>query len=123
MGLLWEIYQQCKISQVRSEASDAARRASETKEDLHLSLRQLENKIDKLSLICRALWSFIQEQRSLTEEQLVERVKQIDLMDGQIDGKVGAKVADCPQCGRKVSSRHCLYCGADLALGSAFDSV
>ncbi|MGB0768101.1 MAG: hypothetical protein ACPGYV_10360, partial [Phycisphaeraceae bacterium] len=42
-------------------------------------LRYLEERVDRLSLICMAMWSLMQDKASLTEEDLIERVKLIDL--------------------------------------------
>jgi hypothetical protein len=55
----------------------------------------------------------------------VERVKEIDLMDGVADGKITHQVCRCGRCDRPMSSRHtrCIYCGSEQLVASAFDSV
>jgi len=102
----------------RTGAARKARRARKTVQDL-------EERIDKLTLICMALWSFLKDQNKLTEETLLERIKEIDLRDGQIDGKVSKDVARCSQCDRVMSPRHtrCIYCGAERLSVTAFDEV
>ena len=72
-----------------------------------------------------AMWSIISEKTGVTEEQLIERVKQIDLMDGAADGKLKRQIAKCSACGRVMSPRHtkCLYCGAEKLQITAFDEV
>ena len=88
-------------------------------------VQEYEERLDKLTLVCMALWSLLKEKTELAEEDLLERVRQIDLMDGKEDGKAKKQVAKCPQCGRTMSPRHgrCLYCGARNLEYSAFDSV
>ncbi|MEE9404864.1 MAG: hypothetical protein V3V20_08220 [Algisphaera sp.] len=88
-------------------------------------VRFLEDRFERLSLVCMAMWSLIQDQTNLTEDDLLERVKTIDLMDGREDGKATTHVSNCKQCNRTMNRRHlkCLYCGADKAAGSAFDRV
>jgi hypothetical protein len=88
-------------------------------------VQQYEERLDRLALVCMALWSLLKEQTDLTEEDLLERVRQIDLTDGKEDGKAKRQIAKCPQCGRTMSPRHgrCLYCGARDLDHSAFDSV
>ena len=82
-------------------------------------------RLDGLALVCVAMWSLLKDKTGLTEEDLLERVRQIDLADGQQDGAARRNVAKCPQCGRSMSSRHkrCLYCGAENLVYTAFDAV
>ncbi|MEM9345405.1 MAG: hypothetical protein AAGB26_02185 [Planctomycetota bacterium] len=88
-------------------------------------LRYLEDRVDRLSLICMAMWSLLQDKTKLTEEDLMERVKLLDLMDGQEDGKATKTVSKCTKCGRAMNPRHkkCIYCGHEKLLSSAFDAL
>ena len=88
-------------------------------------LTATEERLDKLILLCTAMWSLLKEQTHLTEEQLFERVRQLDLADGVQDGKVTQKVAKCEKCGRVMSFRHsrCLYCGAERLVATPFESL
>ena len=90
-----------------------------------ITISTLDERFDKLSLVCLAMWSLLQEKTHLTEEELMERVRAIDLADGVADGKVTRTVRQCTQCGRTMSPRHrkCLYCGAEELKESAFDDV
>ena len=84
-----------------------------------------ERRLDKLTLVCMALWSLLQEKTGLTEEDLLERIRQIDMADGVQDGKAKKQIAKCPSCNRTMSPRHgrCLYCGAEDLTYSAFDAA
>ena len=108
-----------------AEAEGAAGRARKRAGAAERNLRTAEDRLDKLTLVCMAMWELIQETTGLTEEKLLERVKQIDLRDGVADGKVTTKVAQCPKCNRIMSPRHkkCLYCGAAKLKVGAFDSA
>ncbi len=85
----------------------------------------LEDRLDKLSLICWAMWTLIQETTDLSEDDLLARVRDLDLIDGSSDGKVTRQIAKCPKCGRVMSPKHsrCLYCGAQKLILSAFDHL
>jgi len=78
-----------------------------------VSMRELQNQFDRLTLVTMAMWSLLKEKTELTEEDLLKRVEEIDLSDGKIDGKFNPQTSTCPQCGRTLSARHnrCLYCG------------
>ncbi len=108
-----------------SEASVEARSAASKAREAQSVAESQEHRLDKLTLICMAMWSFLSEKTGITEEQLIERVKQIDLMDGVADGKLHRQVAKCSSCGRVMSPRHtkCLYCGAEKLHITAFDEV
>lgn len=88
---------------------------------------EVEDRLDRLQLVCMAMWSLLKERTNLTEEDLLERVRQIDLEDGVEDGKCGGAVGVtiCPNCGRKMSARHrrCLYCGQGNLPAEAFDAT
>ena len=43
----------------------------------------IEDRLDKLLLVTRAMWELIRDQTSLTEEDLLAKVREIDLRDGR----------------------------------------
>jgi len=105
-------------------AGDAARAASSTG-NAKRDVAHLEDRLERLSLVCMAMWSLLQDKTKLTEADLMERVKMIDLMDGVEDGKATRNVQKCHACNRTMSARHrkCLYCGAEKLAQSAFDAI
>ena len=89
-------------------------------------MQYLEDRFERLSLVCMAMWSLLQDKTNLTEQDLLDRVQAIDLMDGQRDAKAAtAGVSRCRKCDRPMAARHlrCIYCGADKPAGSAFDRI
>lgn len=104
-----------------ADAARAATAAGSTRRDV----THLEDRIERLSLVCMAMWSLIQDKTQLTEEDLMERVRLIDLMDGVEDGKAARTIQKCHACRRVMSPRHrkCLYCGAQKLAQSAFDAI
>ena len=88
-------------------------------------VRRLGHRLDKLVLINVAMWTLLKDKIGLTDEELVDRIRQIDMLDGKEDGKLPQEVAECPQCGRRMSARHkrCLYCGAEKLNYTPFDPV
>ncbi len=83
----------------------------------------IQHHVERLLMITEALWAMLKEQHGYTDEDLIERVRQIDLRDGKLDGKVASTgIKTCASCKRPVSGRHtvCLYCGGALG-GDLFD--
>ncbi len=87
-------------------------------------LRHLEIRIDKLVLASSALWSLLKEHTPLTDTDVVLRITELDLRDGQLDGRLSPAVT-CVKCGKKSSRRHdrCLWCGVFHPTDSPFESV
>lgn len=85
----------------------------------------LEDRLERLSLVCMAMWSLLQDKTKLTERDLQERVEMLDLMDGRADGKATRTVRHCHACKRPLNPKHrrCLYCGEPVRSTSAFDAV
>jgi hypothetical protein len=117
---LWHLssmgdYQQPKPQPMETRTPDDASRDPSGTED----------RLERLALICMAMWSLIQSKTDLTEEDLLQRVQEIDLMDGNADGKITRQVVRCGSCNRPMSSRHtrCIYCGSDHLAASVFDTV
>ena len=93
--------------------------------DAQSGVRDLENRLDRLTLICQALWELLKERGELTEEDLAVKVREIDLRDGRADGKIAKQIKRCPKCDRVMSPRHqkCMYCGAVNLQITPFDTA
>ena len=113
-----EVTMQPDVTEVITEA----RKATRSLQDFEMRLGE---NFDRLTLICRALWELMREQNNLTEEDLLKKVKEIDLLDGVLDKKLRNPPKKCSKCGRAVSKRHmrCIYCGAESLMDTAFDSI
>ena len=98
---------------------------SATARDAQSKAVHLENRLDKLTLICQALWELLKERGELTEEDLAAKVREIDLRDGVADGKISKQIKRCPKCDRVMSQRHekCMYCGAVNLQVTPFDTA
>ena len=92
--------------QEANRAKHAAQRATQ-------QIKLLEANLAKSLMICEALWELMAEKTGLTEDDLYNKLHEVDMRDGVLDGKNQRRVTECPACGRKVSGRHttCLYCG------------
>jgi len=78
-------------------------------------LQRLKQRLEKMTLVCRALWSFLQEHHQITEEDLARR----------IDSLSDSKGSTCEKCGRIITKTHrkCLYCGTDAPNAGVLDSL
>lgn len=113
--MLWEIYQQGRIAEARGRADAAAEQSRGVKSALH----ELERRTDRLALTTMAIWQLMSEKMGVTEADLEDKIREIDLSDGKLDGRVRVETNTCASCNRRLSKRHtkCMYCGADASQG------
>ena len=106
---LWKRYQFRVDEEMYKERLESRR----TADQLHEDYAHLEQRVERLTLICRAMWELLGKTNNWDDEKLFDRVKEIDARDGEIDGKIGADMIKCPRCGHPVNTRHprCVYCG------------
>lgn len=119
--LFWELHQQRRIGEIQSDARNAEGKAR----DLGYQVNVLQQSIEKLALVNAAMWSLLQEKAHLKDEDLANRMQQIDMMDGVADGRISPQKAMlCAKCQRTLSRTHerCMYCGAyNPGAKNAFD--
>ena len=124
---VWEMYQMSAITNAARHAQSAERTANAVDRrtrPLEHDVRRLESRIDGLALGCQSLWELLCETTTLTQDDIVERMQEIDLRDGKLDGRLRATIVECGKCNRPVNSRrpNCMYCGEQMgAAGQIFD--
>ena len=87
-------------------------------------LGEIDERIDRLSLLCEAMWSLLAERTDLTEDDLARRILELDGTDGQHDLRRRRTSRPCP-CGAQVppTTLSCQYCGEPVAVDTPFDVV
>jgi hypothetical protein len=103
-----------QAAQASTEAAAAKREVSE-----------LQDQLERMKLVCAAVWEILKEKHGLTEEYLVERVAMLDAKDGVADGKFSRAPKKCVKCGRTVTDKQpkCIYCGTEQPFESVFQSL
>ncbi len=110
--MLWDLYQQYQIRQLDAKI-DRAHGAVSSDDVARDAVFRLEEKLDRLALISRAMFELLQESGGLSEDKLNAKVIEIDLRDGQKDGKLTPQPKRCPKCEAMMSPKfgRCLFCG------------
>jgi hypothetical protein len=100
-------------SHAGSKAAGDAARAKSQAARTERQLRVLEANLAKSMMINEAIWEIIRDKHGLTEKDLHDKLYEVDMRDGVLDGKNQRKAVDCPNCSHAVSPRHpaCIYCG------------
>lgn len=90
--------------------------AASIAERSHVDIKELERRVEKLTLATNAVWELLRETPGFTDEQLTTKMREIDSRDGKMDGKIAPAVLECPSCHKKntLRRRTCLYCETEL---------
>ncbi len=109
---IFNLAQWFAISDVRRTAHAAGRSGRTARDATH----HLEARLERLALGTIAVWELLRETTELTDDDLRQRITEIDLRDGALDGRSRPTRRSCVACGRENSARRtrCLYCGHDL---------
>lgn len=122
---LWNLHQSRRIGDLERQIAERRHDPAAKADELTEFSVVLQDRIDKLLLINMAMWSILEEKLGITEADLAQRVQDIDLRDGTLDGRPPQAAAVCKACNRPISRRHqrCLYCGGQTGAGSPFAGV
>ncbi len=109
MAAIFNLSQHFRMAEARTQAMNAKSEAESARRDVD----DLHRQVDTLTLTCQALFETLRDHFGLPEEMLLAKLEEIDLRDGVADGKITRQPVNCPNCGRRSSSRrrNCLYCG------------
>jgi len=106
MSTFWPLRGEIDGGTIRAETDAAAASARQSADELELRL-------ERAMLANEAMWSLLREKLNLTDVDLAQRINEIDLSDGTLDGKVRKSAVSCPRCQRAIARRFnkCMYCG------------
>jgi hypothetical protein len=112
MSFFWEVYQQGQISEAKTDAIEAKQQAVQYSD----RVRALEAQVNHMALACQALWELLRERTGVSEQELLAKMKEVDLRDGAQDGRMTPVLTHCPKCGKPSNSKSttCMYCGATI---------
>ncbi len=68
-------------------AADAAQAKGQAR-SVRTGLAELEARLERTLLTCEAMWTLLRDKLNLTDRELIERINEVDLSDGRLDGKV-----------------------------------
>jgi hypothetical protein len=87
-------------------------------------IHALDDRIDRLMLVVEGMWSLLEES-GYTAEQLMERVKELDGSDGEIDGQGAKSAGRCDECGAMLGRglANCQFCGHRTGVVDPFGQV
>ena len=122
-SFIWDAYQSARIYQL-DKRIDRVQDAQSDAQGAREAAMALEDNIDNLAHICRAMFEIIQQTSGVTDEQLATKIHELDAQARQTDGQTTAVQPGkiCPKCGATISPKfgRCLFCGYQDPTASPF---
>lgn len=121
----FDLYQQQRIRRTDQRVSANENNNEYRHQRSRDEIDELDARIDRMMLITEAVWQLLAEKSGLDEDDLADRVRQLDKLDGIEDGRRQSLASDCGSCGAKVNPKSaiCQFCGIDVPQRSIFDAV
>ncbi len=93
--------------------------------DLQAQVYELQSRLDRMALTMTAMWEVLTKETEITEEQLMEKINDLDIDDGVMDGKIDPEQRVCKQCGKPIKRRQlrCGYCETFSPIERPFDAL
>ena len=84
----------------------------------------IDDRVDRLVLVVQAMWALLEE-TGLSEEDLLAKIRELDLADGVEDGKSTRLPVTCSSCGSASPAGRttCQLCGEPIGEPDPFSSV
>lgn len=72
--------------------------------------------INNLLIKNQTMWELVKDKTGLTDEDFLNKLKDIDMRDGSLNGKISVSLLNCNKCGKINNSTrdNCIYCGGEL---------
>lgn len=117
----WFTFRMRKLAEAEQRAREPKFEKLQTRTDVTF----LEDAVERLALMNRAMWELLSERVGVDDRELLEKIREVDLRDGREDDRIRPAPRACPECGRTLSRRHlrCLYCGAADPDGDPFGTI
>lgn len=109
---IWDSLNDLRIK----SASAVADQAQAKTYGIETRVKQLEEEVDRLTLVVMAMWELLGKSEGFYLKDLEARIQEIDLRDGELDGRMTITPAVCSDCGRSLHERRktCMYCGTPV---------
>ncbi len=119
-----DLYQHGQIKQAHRSVGQVADEMRHQRQATRDEMHALHERIDRLSLVCEAMWGLLGLSSGLSERDLVTAITELDGADGSADGIRTRQARQCA-CGAKVGHRlkACQFCGEPAPLTSVFEAI
>ncbi len=122
---LYDLVQRRQIQRLNTAASQNHGMIESQRRSSELSAEHLHERLDRMVLVCEAMWVLLRENSAFTDEHLAQTMDYLDSLDGKVDDKYVRTSNTCTTCEAKVPlrSKICQFCGNPAPVASGFAGV
>jgi hypothetical protein len=113
---LWDSFQELRVKHAIEDIVPGNARTSELGESVGRLETELTADIDKLTLVCQALWSLLEENTDVTVEDLESKIHDLEVLDKKVLDEIDQGRISCPRCNAAIPANmdKCQFCGHEL---------
>ena len=113
---LWDSFQELRVKHATEDIVPANVRTSELGVSVGRLETELTSDVDKLTILCQALWSLVEENTDLTLEDLESGIQALEAVDERLLVELGDLKQSCPRCNAAipVNMDKCQFCGHEM---------
>ncbi len=119
-----DLYHHHRFKQAQSQVNRVAGEQAFARAAQRDDINALHDRLDRLTMLCEAMWMLLKDETGYTEEDLEARLYDLDMSDGSRDQRKRTVPQRCG-CGAMVHPRstRCVFCGDEAPERPAFDAV
>jgi hypothetical protein len=108
-GFLWDLNQEKKILKAKDSSITTSQKTNHVATDVHF----LRAMVERQAITNAALIELLTQHLGISENDIINKIEEIDLRDGVKDGKITSSPKSCKSCQRVLPAQRnvCLYCG------------
>jgi hypothetical protein len=113
---LWDSFQELRVNHALELIIPMNARTSELGESVGRLESALASDIDKLTLVCQALWSLLEENTDVTLEDLEGKLGELETQDKEVLDAIDQARTSCPRCNATIPANmdKCQFCGFEV---------
>lgn len=114
MNAFRDLIQDFRIADAATTAESVRNKSAH----LENELGRLKRQVQRLQLVCEAMWELLREEHNLEDQQLADRIQQV-AKSQELNSR---RTVVCTSCQRENAStiQKCLYCGELLSDANMF---
>ena len=109
----------------RKESESKSAESTASAEELVERIRELEDSVNKLNNVNKAMWRVIEEGFGIDMESLRYKLAEVEAEEEKVEGSTKKKAKLCANCGRPLTKKatNCQYCGHPVSADDVFDII
>ena len=113
---IWDAFQEIRMRHVAANVIQRDAKVSNLADHVSSLEGEFNADLHKLASVCEAMWSLIEENTDLTQEDLESKIHELETLDGILLEEIEDSRKSCPRCNAAIPATRvkCQFCGYEL---------